>query len=142
MDLEAVCAGLADRARTIPGLNATSHVPDSINSPAFFPAEIDIDYDKTFGGSDEVTITCRVLLGRADDKASQARLRRFLSRGARSLKRAIEGDPGVPQTLDGACDDLHVKRVQGYRYYEHNGTKYLGAEHVVFVIGDPEEDEE
>jgi len=140
MNIQAVCEGLAARALTIPGLNATEYVPDSISPPMFFPAEIDVDYDRTYGGADELTVTCRILIGRADDAVSQAELRDFLGRGARSLKRAIEGTPGVPQTLDGACDDLHVTRVQGYRYYQHNGTTYVGAELIVRVIGDPEED--
>ena len=139
MDLEAVCQGLATAAEAVPDLNCTGHVPDSINTPAFFPAEVDIDFDKTFGGTDELTITCRILVGRADDKSSQAKLRWFLSRGATSLKRALEGTPGVAQTLGGACDDVHVKRVQGYRFYQHGTNKYIGAELVVFVIGDPEE---
>ncbi|MFC6017217.1 hypothetical protein ACFP2T_13495 [Plantactinospora solaniradicis] len=140
MDLQAVRQGLADAAATAdPGLNCTGYVPDSINEPAFFPAEVDIDYDQTFGGSDTMTITCRLLVSRSDDEAGQKNLNAYLSRGTKSVKAAIEGTPGVAQTLSGACDDVHVMRVQGYRFYQHNGSAYIGAELVVKVIGDPEE---
>lgn len=137
MDLSAVRQGLADAASTISGLNCYGYVPDSISEPAFFTAETDIVFDKTFGrGMDELMVTCRVLVGRSDDKASQTLLDGYLKgNGPTSLKAALQGTPGVAQTLNGACDDVHVMRVQGYRFYEHNGTQYVGAELVVRVIG-------
>ena len=138
MDIEAVRQGLAAAAATVESLNCYGYVPNSISEPAFFPAEVDIDYDQSYGGMDALTITCRILVGRSDDKASQALLNGYLSRGEQSVKRAIEGTEPT-QTLGGACSDLQVKRVQGYRYYQHNGSTYVGAELVVFVIGDPEE---
>jgi hypothetical protein len=134
MDVEAVRQGLAANADTVAGLNCVGYVPDSISEPMFFPAEVDVTYDGTFRGMDELTITCRVLVGRADDHASQQLLNGYLSRGAQSIKLAIEAEP----TLGGACDDLRVQRVQGYRYYQHAGTTYVGAELIVQVIGDPE----
>ncbi len=138
MDIQAVRQGLADRADTIAGLNVTAFVPDSVTEPHFFPAEVDVDYDKTYGrGMDELLVTGRVLVGRADDAASQALLSGYLKgAGATSLKAAIEGTPGVTQTLGGACHDLRVERVQGFRFYEHNGGKYVGAEVVIRVIGE------
>jgi hypothetical protein len=138
MDIEAVRQGLATAASAVSGLNCYGYVPDSISEPAFFPAEVDITFDRAFDrGMDELTITCRVLVGRADDKASQKLLNGYLSgSGSSSLKAALEGTPGVAQTLGGACDDLHVMRVQGYRFYEHAGAEYVGAELVVRVIGE------
>lgn len=138
MDLEAVRQGLATRADTIAGLNVTGHLPDSITEPHFFPAEVDIDFDKAYGrGMDEILVTCRVLVGRSDDAASQALLSGYLKgSGATSIKAAIEGTPGVAQTLGGACDDLRVERAGGYRFYEHNGSRYVGAEVVIRVIGE------
>jgi hypothetical protein len=136
MDIQAVRQGLADRADTIAGLNVTAHVPDSVSEPHFFPAEVDVDYDKTYGrGMDELMVTCRVLVGRPGDESGL--LAGYLKgSGATSLKAAIEGTVGVAQTLGGACHDLRVERVQGYRFYEHNGSKYVGAEIVVKVIGE------
>lgn len=137
MDIEAVRQGLAANADAIADLNCHGFVPDSITEPCFFPAEVDIEYDKSFGGMDELMITCRVLVGRSDDESSQALLNGYLSRGAQSIKKAIEAEP----TLGGACDDLRVMRVQGYRYYQHANITYVGAELIVQVIGDPEPEE-
>lgn len=138
MDIQAVRQGLADRADTIAGLTVTAHVPDSVTEPHFFPAEVDVNFDQAYGrGMDELMVTCRVLVGRADDAASQALLSSYLKgSGATSLKAAIEGTPGVAQTLGGACDDLRVERVSGFRFYEHSGSRYVGAEIVIRVIGE------
>ncbi|MET9301782.1 hypothetical protein ABZX66_20910 [Micromonospora aurantiaca] len=135
MNISAVRAGIATNANAIQGLNCYGYVPDSISEPAFYAAEVDVNYDTSYGSLDELMVTCRVLVGRADDAASQALLDDYLSRGDRSLKAAIEADC----TLGGACDDLRVQRVQGYRYYEHQNSKFIGAELVVQVIGTPEE---
>lgn len=137
MDISAVRAGLGTAAGAVvsdPPLTTFGYVPDAFEAPGFFPAEVDIDFTGAFGrGMDELTVTCRVLVGTADDKASQQLLDAYLSgSGDASLKAALEADG----TLGGACDDLMVLRVQGYRYYEHAGTKYVGAELLVKVIGD------
>ncbi|WIM97702.1 hypothetical protein ACTOB_001250 [Actinoplanes oblitus] len=140
MDLTAVREGLADVVRAaLPELTCYGDVPDSISEPAFLAGEVDITYDTTFGDDDEITATCRVLVSRSDDKAGQKLLNAYLSRGPKSIKRAIEGTPGEAQTLGGACDDLHVQRIRGYRYYPHGDATYLGAEFVVKVIGGSEE---
>ncbi|HEY9472732.1 MAG TPA: hypothetical protein VIS06_02650 [Mycobacteriales bacterium] len=133
MDLNAVATGLATAAATIPGLSAFGYLPDSIPEPAFVITDMDIDFDRAFGrGLDQVVLRCPVLLGRADDKASQAKLNGYLSGGgAASLKAALEADG----TLGGACDDLHVRRVSGRRYYQVGETQYVGAEFEVLVIG-------
>lgn len=142
MDISAVRAGIAAAAADVvitPALTATGYVPDSITEPHFFTAEVDIAFDKTHGrGCDELTVTCRVLVGRADDRASQKLLDSLLAgSGTTSLKAAIEAARGAPGqlALDGEADDLHVVRVQGYRWYEHAGTKYVGAELIIHVIG-------
>lgn len=135
MNISAVRAGLAANADTIVGLNCYGYVPDSISEPAFFAGEVDVNYDQSYGALDELIVTCRVLVGRADDEASQRLLDTYLGRGEHSLKLAIEADC----TLGGACDDLRVQRVQGYRYYQHQSSTYVGAELVVQVIGSPEE---
>lgn len=137
MDISKVREGLGNAAGAVvsdPQLTTFGYVPDSIPAPCFFPAEVDVDFTGAFArGMDELTVTCRVLVGRADDKASQALLDGYLSgAGPMSLKQAIEADG----TLGGVCDDLMVLRVQGYRYYEHAGTQYVGAELIVKVVGD------
>lgn len=134
MDISTVRQGLAANAATIAGLTCYGYVPDSISEPAFYVGEVDIDFTGAMArGMDTLTVTCRVLVGRADDQASQALLDGYLSgSGASSLKAALEADP----TLGGACDDLMVMRVQGYRFYEHAGSQYVGAELVIKVVGE------
>ena len=121
-------------------LTCFGYVPDSVVTPCFFVGEVDITYDKTHGrGTDELMFTCRVLAGRADDRSAQRVLDSLLSgAGVASLKVALEAARGAPGelALGGAADDLHLERVQGYRWYEHQGSSFVGAELAVKVIGD------
>ncbi len=119
-------------------LTCTGYLPDSIYEPHFFVGEYDQDYDKTFRGLDRVEFTCRVLVGRADDLSCQKILDSLLSRyGTASLKTAIEATRNHETgALGGLAHDLRVMRVQAYRWYEHAGSKYVGAELVIEVYGD------
>jgi hypothetical protein len=145
VQISAVRDAIADAARAvvlptgIGKLTSTGYVPDSVVVPCFFVAEVDINFDKTMGRStDELLFTCRVLAGRADDRSSQRILDALLSgAGVASLKQAIEEARGGPgeMALGGVADDLHLERVQGYRWYEHQGSSYVGAEFVIKVIG-------
>lgn len=146
MQLSAVRAAIADAARTvqlptgIAKMTATGYVPDAITAPHFFTAETDITYDQAMNRRmDALDITCRVLVGRQDDRTAQRVLDGLLSgAGPASLKAAIEAARGAPgeAALGGLADDLRIERVQGYRWYEHNGVQYVGAEIVIHVIGD------
>lgn len=146
MEFGKVRAALAEAASAVilpPGIKAsltcTGYTPDSVTEPHFFVGEFSAEYDKTYGRMDEVEYTCRVLVGRGDDRAAQELLDALLSRdGAASLKAAIEAARGAPgeAALGGLADDLHVTRMQGYRWYEHAGIQYVGAELMVRVIGD------
>lgn len=145
MQISAVRYAIADAARAvvlpdgIGKLTSTGYVPDSVAAPAFFVAEVEVAYDRAMGRKlDELLFTCRVLVGRADDRTSQKILDSLLSgSGEASLKQAIEVARGAPgeMALGGLADDLHLQRVQGYRWYEHEGTTYVGAELVIKVIG-------
>ncbi|GIH69443.1 hypothetical protein [Sphaerimonospora thailandensis] len=141
MDVGAIRQALADAvsAAAIPGLSCFGYVPDSVPVPCFYAGEVEIDFDRAFGrGLDEVRVTCRVLVSRADDKSGQAALDAYLAgSGPGSLKTAIEaarGAPGVP-ALGGLAHDVHVVRVQGYRLYTVGEVEYYGAEITVRVIG-------
>nr|WP_024067033.1 hypothetical protein [Streptomyces sp. F2]AHC28112.1 hypothetical protein pFP3.10c [Streptomyces sp. F2] len=145
MQISLVREGIADAARAvvlpngIAKLTATAYVPDAVVAPCFFVAEVDVNYDRAMGRKlDELLFTCRVLVGRQDDQASQRILDALLSgSGTASLKQAIEVARGAPgeMALDGQADDLHIQRVQGYRWYEHNSVTYVGAELIIKVIG-------
>ncbi|MBW8701883.1 hypothetical protein MBT84_19945 [Streptomyces sp. MBT84] len=121
-------------------LTCSGYVPDAVVAPCFFVAEVDVNYDQTMGrGTDELLFTCRVLAGRADDRSAQRILDGMLSgAGPASLKAAFETARGAPGelALGGLADDIHLQRVQGYRWYEHAGASYVGAELAVRVIGD------
>ena len=120
-------------------LTCTGYVPDAVTAPHFFVAEYEQDFDKAHGRAlDELMFTSRVLVGRADDQAAQRTLDAMLAgSGTASLKTAIEAARGAPgeYALGGLAHDLHVTRVQGYRWYEHAGTTYVGAELMIRVIG-------
>ena len=121
-------------------LRCTGYVPDAVTAPCFFVGEVEVNFDKAMGRRlDELLFTCRVLAGRADDRSSQRIIDALLSgSGEASLKAAIEAARGAPgeHALGGLADDLHLQRVQGYRWFEHAGSTYIGAELVIKVIGD------
>lgn len=146
MQIAEIREAIADAARQVvmpagvPALTCTGYVPDAVTEPHFFTGEVEVEFDKAMGRKlDQIEITCRVLVGRADDQASQKVLDAMLSgSGPASLKAAIEAARGAPgeYALGGLAHDLHVMRVQGYRWYEHAGSTYVGAELVIKVIGD------
>ena len=146
MQISEVRDAIADAARVvvlpagIGKLKCTGYVPDSIVAPCFFVGEVEVTFDKAMGRKlDELLFTCRVLAGRADDRSSQRILDALLSgSGAASLKAANEAARGGPgeYALGGLAHDLHVQRIQGYRWFEHAGSTYVGAELVIKVIGD------
>lgn len=134
----------AARAVVLPAgigkLKCTGYVPDAVTAPCFFVGEVEVTFDKAMARKlDELLFTCRVLAGRQDDRASQRIVDALLSgSGPSSLKEAIEAARGAPgeMALGGLAHDLHLQRVQGYRWFEHAGTTYVGAELVIKVIGD------
>ena len=145
MQISPIRDAIADAARAvvlpdgIAKLTCTGYVPDAIAAPHFFVAEYDQDFDKVMArGLDELVFTCRVLVSRTDDQPSQRILDAMLSgSGPASLKSVIEVARGAPgeAALGGLAHDLHVMRVQGYRWYEHAGATYVGAELMIKVIG-------
>ncbi len=138
-DAIAAAAGAVTLPTGVAKLTCTGYVPDAVVAPCFFVGEVEVTYDRTMGrGTDQLDFTCRVLVGRADDRSAQRILDAMLSgAGPASLKAAIEEARGAPgeMALGGLADDLRVERVQGYRWYEHAGTDYVGAELAIKVIG-------
>ncbi|MEW2177144.1 hypothetical protein AB0890_12545 [Streptomyces sp. NPDC005406] len=144
--MSAVRDAVADAARGVvlpeglARLTATGYVPDAVTVPSFFTADYTVEYDRAMNrGLDKVELTCQVLVGIADDRAAQRLLDALLSgSGPASLKAAIEAARGAPgeSALGGLADDLHVTRLQGYRWYEHQGTTYLGGQLIVNIIGE------
>lgn len=139
MDYNAIADALEAIARGV-GLTAFSEVPDAIPSWAFIVGEMDINPNLTFGsrsgtrrGTDEVTITCRILVGRYDDKQAQRKLREWMSgSGVTSMIQAIQAD----KTLGGTVHSSKVARFSGNRMYDVGGTKHYGIELDIYAIGD------
>jgi len=146
VDIFAVRGAIADAARTvtmpagIAALTATGYATDAVTTPQFYVGDYTITYDKTYArGEDEIEFTGAVLVSRSDDLSGQKTLDALLSgSGPSSLKAAIESARGAPgeYALGGLADDLHVVRVQSYRWYEVGGITYLGAELTIRVIGE------
>ena len=136
MDIAAVRTALKNVVKTaLPELTCYPTVPYAVEPPCFYVTGPAITYDVTFGGDDDMDQwVCRILTSKADEDG-QTLLDSYLSRGSKSVKLAIEGTPGVPQTLGGTCDDVHVRRASPARLFEHAGETYYGAELFVHVIG-------
>lgn len=136
MRLSLVKKGIAAAAATVEGLNTYAFVPDSVEVPCLYAGEADVRYDTTFGGDYDVVITCYVFTSVSDDESGQELLDELLAdEGASSVKAAIEGTPGIAQTLGGVCDDVHIPNVTGYRMYQVGEKNYFGAKLPVRVIG-------
>jgi len=142
MDWNAVAVALEEAAKTT-GINAIDYVPDSLPSACFYVGEMDIEMDVTFRkarasgvttrtGTDQGTITCRILVARSTDKYAVRKMRTYMSgSGATSVVEAIAND----KTLDGTVHASQVKRLRGNRLFDVGGSKFYGVEIDVFVIG-------
>jgi hypothetical protein len=136
VNITSVKNGLAKNASAVDGLNTYPFCPDAVEVPCFYPAEVDVGYHQTYGGDAQLTVTCYLLTSAAEDEAGQALLDEYLSVGnSNSVVDAIEGTPGNPQTLGGACEDLVVMTASGYRKYQVGDNTYFGAKIPVQVIG-------
>jgi hypothetical protein len=141
VDLKAVRAGIADALRTVsPRLNAYPATPGAVSVPCVLVVLQRKSFDMAHGrGADEVRVTLRLLVSRADDEAGQDRLDAYLAgSGPSSIKGAMEAARGAPGAgaLNGVCDDVQVTGWDNYGMHEHAGVMFLGAEFDVRVIGD------
>lgn len=143
MDWNAISKAIAYRIKQETDLNALDHVPDSLPSVAMYVGEIDAELDVTFRrgirqGTDQATITLRVLVARSDDKYALRKLREYMSSpGANSVidalakHRQLPGETGVP-----TVHDSQVKRMRGNRLFQVGERRFYGVELDLFVIGD------
>lgn len=124
----------------IPELNHFGYVPDVVPDPCFYAGEVEIDFDQTFQrGMDKIRLTCRLLVARSDDEGGQAELDKYLAgSGPFSVKERLLEARGAPgeAALGGLCDDLHLRRIHGYRFYQVGEVQYYGAEFVIDIIGE------
>lgn len=144
MELVDVCEGIAAAVTaaelTVAGqqVTATAFQPDSLTPPHFYTAEFIETYDQTHGGLTKLILTCRLMVVRGDEAASQQALQTLASSGAtgniRAALNAARGEPGQP-ALDGAASDLQLQRAQGPKLYEVAGVQFYGLEFTIQVWG-------
>jgi hypothetical protein len=139
MDVQAIKEALAAAGRAIPGLTCLAYEPDAVTAPLFAVAETDVTYDQAFrGGMHILTVTCRLYVSGADDRAGQAAATAYMATsGIQSIKAALEAARGAPgqYALGGAADDLHVTRIVGPRRYPVGSETFYGIEITLRVIG-------
>lgn len=138
MDFNAIADKIAEIAHTTTQINALDYVPDSLPSEALYVGEIDIEHDVTFRkgvrkGTDQATITIRVLVARSTDKFAIRKLRAYMSSGnAQSIVDGLASD----RSLGGTVHDSQCKRSRGNRLFVVGEAKFYGVEIDLFVIGD------
>lgn len=141
MDWNAVALALEAVAETT-GINALDYVPDELPNTAFYVGEMDITPNVTFGnraahpstrtGTDEATITCRVLVARSTDKYGVRKMREYCNGGGlKSLVQAIQAN----KTLNGTVHGNKVAAIRGNRMFTVGERRFYGAEIEVYVIG-------
>lgn len=131
--IASVRSGLATNAATISELRSSATIRDAIAPPIFVVGEVSQVFDQAMARAlDELLVTCRLYVSRADDRAGQDKLDGYLmGSGATSVKTAIESD----KTLAGACQTLRLEAQSGYGVYDVAGTEYLGAEFTIRIWG-------
>lgn len=135
--LDRVRSGLAANIHAaIPGIQCNGYLLSSPTAPGFEIEPGEIEYDLAMGrGLDMWTLIVRGYVSDVSDIGAQKTLDSWLaSSGALSVKAAIQSD----KTLGGACSDLRVAQVSGYRRYgaaANSNVSFLGAEWTVVVYG-------
>lgn len=136
---QAICDAVTDAAVNANGqrVTATAFAPDGLTVPHFFPAEFVGNYDQTFGGLAELTITARLMLSRADDSSGQEMAQKLAGTGESTIRAALVAARGLPgqAALGGTAEDIHLQRVQGPRLYDIGQASYYGLEFTIFVMG-------
>lgn len=137
MLLERTLTEICRAVDVLPGLTVYDYVPDSVEVPAFYTADVSVQFSADFGQAADYEVICRVLTGRGEDRSGQRALLAYMGTGPGSIWAAIMAARGGPgeYALNGAADDVMVRRVQGHRIYTVGEKSYYGAEVLVRAIG-------
>lgn len=133
-DIQTVMDGIVTRIKTISALQyrASAFGKDFVDPPWAIvvpaPGEF-IDFDSTMGrGSDDLHFLIKLIVGAADDRASQAALNAYLATsGSSSMKAAVDG------SLGGAVSFATIRTARNYGDVEWAGVIYNGVEFTVEV---------
>lgn len=124
--------GLADRLRTISGLEVYETMPGTVQAPAAVvtPAGGTIVRFNTSSGSHDMFFTVVVLVQSSDFTSAQENLADYMdTTGSLSIKAAIEGDVDLGNTAHWVV----VTTVGSMRELTVDATAYLAAEFAVTV---------
>jgi hypothetical protein len=142
MDWNRVATALEDIAETT-GLNALDYVPDDLPNAALYVGEMDIEPNQMFNkrkpdgsraGTDQATITLRLLVARSTDKHAIRKMRKYLAgSGIESLVQAIQETNGQAGLYP--WSGIKVVAMRGNRLFNVGEARFYGTEIDVFVIG-------
>lgn len=120
---------LAASMAGVAGLRTSAFVPDNPRPPIAVVMPERIVFDTNAGrGLDSYTFVVTLLVGRADDRAAQLNLDKFIV-GSGSIKTAIEAD----RTLGGTVQTCRVTEMANYQSVPVGETLLLGAQFTVEV---------
>lgn len=120
---------LATSMGTISGLRTSATVPDNPRPPIAVVMPDRIVYDLNANrGADTFFFTILLIVARADDRAAQNNLDKFLV-GESSVKAAVEAD----RTLGGAANTCRVTEMSAYTSLPIGEVLYLSAQFTVEV---------
>jgi hypothetical protein len=127
----AIRRGLAQRLRTIEGLEAYTFITSRPNVPAAMVSRRHTAYDATMArGSDDFEYLITMAVSWADPEVAQESMSRYLdTAGDLSVKAAVEAE----DTLGGVVDFARVVEAREELIREFGDTPYLTVEIVVEV---------
>lgn len=133
-DIDTVLAGIVTQLGSITSLanRASAYGKDFTDPPWAIvvpePGQF-ISFDSTMGrGSDDLFIVIKLIVGAADDRASQKALNAYLATsGSGSVKAAVDGN------LGGAVSFATVRSARNYGDVEWAGMMFNGCEFAVEV---------
>lgn len=129
MSFSEIRTALADSMSSITGLRTSAHIPDNPRPPIAVVVPESVTYDLNANrGLDRYAFTITLLVGRADDRAAQLNLDRYVV-GPQSVKTAIEQD----RTLGGKVNTCRVTEMRSYSSLSIGEVVYLAAQFVVEV---------
>jgi len=130
MSFSEIRTALASSMSSINGLRTTATIPDAPRPPVAVVIPESITYDLNANrGADRYLFNITVLVGRADDRAAQINLDRYVL-GPDSIKTAIEKD----RTLGGKVDTCRVMDMRNYSSLAVGDVLYLAAQFTVEVV--------
>lgn len=131
MNLADVLQELADQADTITGIQCFAYPPDKVVPPTFYPnLPEQIDFDDTYQrGTDTLTLTADLLVGRSNDRAAVAQLAPYVSgSGEQSVKAVLEAGTYT------AFNTIHVRSVE-FGIFPVASVDHLGGRFTIDITG-------